>query len=673
MKSIDKKIKRLVEDNQVKTITLDVFDTILMRKVWPEDQQFITVADKWLPYFREIISPEITRDKLYSWRQYARDELFRAQYELSTERQESNGEFDISLELWFGHLIDLMINIYAVKLLLSERKRLLDTMIAIEMEVEKESLKPNIALIETIRSIKHNNPDIKVYFLSDMYLGSDEIKELLGHFEIDIFDNGVSSMSVGLTKHSGGMFYGVHKTSVLDESFSIFDNLHIGDNEHSDHKMARQAGSMAFLYHPYRFRRLRTKIGSAKVALVRRSMQKRDLKKLENNIETDYDSPRQVWQSFGALFSQPLYTFLLHTGTVAHHNPKVNFIMVSSEARMFDRLGKKLFPGFYPAKNIIVADKLNRRMMLRALVWYLSQSDDSRYNAEAIFKTVCLGEVDGSRREVYSFFFGEEFPASELILKQRSEKEFLKGFFDDIRTADVKFTKHLRDAYSYVAKLLPKNNTPTVVIDVGWGGTVQVLFSQFSKLHGITQEVEGLYLGVHPFDRFEIKAPRAVGYLLPNVRAESRGLWNAIIWEYAYTNKPQFSEDAVRLGQIQIGFERGATLFKNIETNPKVYFDKLVSPKIKRLISKPTRYEVQTIGSIRFDCGFVDEGIFRIVNMDLPQKRISLGLIRHPKAILHQTAFVQNAWVAGYMKYYRMYGVKTILRIVGYLRGKRYV
>ena len=105
MKSIDKKIKRLVEDNQVKTITLDVFDTILMRKVWPEDQQFITVADKWLPYFREIISPEITRDKLYSWRQYARDELFRAQYELSTERQESNGEFDVSLELWFGHLI----------------------------------------------------------------------------------------------------------------------------------------------------------------------------------------------------------------------------------------------------------------------------------------------------------------------------------------------------------------------------------------------------------------------------------------------------------------------------------------------------------------------------------------------------------------------------------------
>ena len=81
----------------------------------------------------------------------------------------------------------------------------------------------------------------------------------------------------------------------------------------------------------------------------------------------------------------------------------MNFIMVSSEARMFDRLGKKLFPGFYPAKNIIVADKLNRRMMLRALVWYLSQSDDSRYNAEAIFKTVCLGEVDGSRREVYSF------------------------------------------------------------------------------------------------------------------------------------------------------------------------------------------------------------------------------------------------------------------------------
>ena len=82
---------------------------------------------------------------------------------------------------------------------------------------------------------------------------------------------------------------------------------------------------------------------------------------------------------------------------------------------------------------------------------------------------------------------------------------------------------------------------------------------------------------------------------------------------------------------------------------------------------------MQTIGSIRFDCGFVDEGIFRIVDMDLSQKRIWLGLIRHPKTILHQTDFVQNAWVAGYMKYYRMYGVRTALKIVGYLRGKRYV
>ncbi len=348
-------------------------------------------------------------------------------------------------------------------------------------------------------------------------------------------------------------------------------------------------------------------------------------------------------------------------------------MMVSSEALLFNQLGKKLFPGLFSSKNIIVAERLNRRMMLRALVWFLAESQDSKFNTEVIFQTICLGEVEGSRREIYDFFFGKTFPGSELVLNRRSEKQFLVGFLNDIRNADASQTKHLKAAYDYVSKFLPTDDSPTVVVDVGWGGTVQVLFSQFAKLHGLQQEIEGLYLGVHSFHRFQIKTPRAVGYLLPNVHLESRGLWNAIIWEYAYTNKPQFPEDTSRLAQIGHGFDEGAVMFRRIETNPKAYFDKTVGPSIRRLISRPTRYEAQTIGSIRFDAGFVDEGEFHIVNLNLSQRKIWLDLLHRPKKTLRRTAFLPNVWIGGYIKYYRMFGVRLALRMVGFFRGKRYV
>lgn len=674
MASIQKRITAYIEREDVRTITLDIFDTVLMRNVWPEDVQFLRVAELWLPHVHETISSDITAYKLYSWRQYARDELFRAHYELC-DAKERSGEYDVNVGLWFGHLVDLLADTHQVSLAKTQRAQLVEQMIAIEIETEKANLSPNDTLIEAVRQVKATHPDVKVYFLSDMYLRRDEIMSLLEHFAIDIFDDGSSSTEEQHTKHSGGLYHHVHNTQLFGASFDLFNNLHIGDSAHSDSKMAHLAGSHAMHYHPYRFRRLRTRVGAVRLMLQQRAARKRDKKLLQRTLDGGgHYTAQRVWQRFGALFSQPLYSFLMHVGTVARQSPETTFLMVSSEATMFQRLGRKVFPHLFSAQNITIAPKLNRRMMLRALVWFIATNRDKDFNASAIVRTICLGEISGSRRETYEFFFGEHFPYSELVLNRRSEEEFTEAFLADIDTADELYTQELRRSYEYVCSLLPSEDGSMVIVDVGWGGTVQVLLSQFAKLHGVKGEIKGLYLGVHPFDRFGIQAPKAVGYLLPNVLdSDNRSLWNAIIWEYAYTNKPQFPEDDARLAHIQTGFAGGEALFRRIEHNPKVYFDQLIAPRIRRLISHPTRREIETIGSIRFDRGFVDEREFHIVDMRYSQLGLWRRLIRHPRSTLRATVLTPNAWAIGYIRYYRMYGIRTLLRLAGKVKGARYL
>ena len=70
------KIYDLCVEKNIKTITFDVFDTVLIRKIHPENRQFLMVAKKWLPLFQEVINKEITAEKIYYYRVYARNELF---------------------------------------------------------------------------------------------------------------------------------------------------------------------------------------------------------------------------------------------------------------------------------------------------------------------------------------------------------------------------------------------------------------------------------------------------------------------------------------------------------------------------------------------------------------------------------------------------------------------
>ncbi|MDR0955642.1 MAG: hypothetical protein LBM73_00780 [Candidatus Nomurabacteria bacterium] len=665
MNFLYKAIARRVDLCRATTITCDIFDTILLRNQWPEDLQFLKIAEKlWLPLFQKSISPNITAYELYTTRQYARRELFDAHYSYG---QTKNVDFDVNLSGWFSGLIDILSQKYDVKLTNPTRQKLLNKMIEAELQTERENLRVNWPLVDALRKIKQTHHGLKIFFLSDMYLTGEQIKMLLDGKGVDIFDGGFSSTDLQAAKGSGLLYDKVFNRQMLGVDHDIFHNLHIGDNPTSDGRSANLAGSETMLWRRGGWRRkLHTGFGRATLRRIQKQARRDDSKKLSEAFAPKFETVGRLWQKLGTLLYQPLAIFLEHVLTVAGHSPNATFLAVSSEAAVFDSCMRSYFPNLYDkAENWQIAPKLNRKAMIRALVWKLSVGSDLDFNARAISATILFGEFEAGRErnEIYRFLFGKDFPASEMTLNQRSDKEFYRALASDLKSADSKYTKDLRAAYNLAKSFLPKNPEQEIVfVDVGWGGTVQILFEQFARLSGFRNKISGLYLGVHPVKRFGVPS-KMRGYLMSNVqKGIDRKMWQPVIWEYAYTKKVQFPDDVSRLVAIDNGFELGMKLLKDSQTNPKEYFEYVLRPRIKRLISHPTSREVNIFGSIYFDCGFTERHDFHIVE-NFRTMRFWLKLLTHPRYMISNYFLNDSAWGAGYLKRYHLWGLRAVLAL----------
>lgn len=671
-----RQILHLVDECKIDSITLDIFDTVLMRRVWPEEKQFYTVAKQWQPIISKLLSSNISASEILQWRIYARQEWLGAKnhYRVIDKDDKNPVHHDITLEIWFSGMLQLLAEKHDTKLTSSQVQTTTKKLIEIELATEQNNLDPNQRLIRTIQYVKKLHPKLKVYFISDMYLTTAQIKHLLNHFRINIFDDGISSVDLGYGKFDSRAYSVIHNKHVFGNDFDIARNLHIGDNQNSDVNQARTAGSASLLYHTPRLRRLRTALGGLYVHNINRKMVRHDSELYDQYLSADNRTPADLWRKFGVLFSQPFYNFIMHVGIAAKTCPDTTFLMVSSEAKEFYRKGTVIFPSLFSAPNIRVAKKLNRRCVFRAFAYLLATDHNLDYNAESIFESICMGEMKGQRRELYEFFFDKDYPYSELNLNTRSDKDFYKAFVNDIKKATPEQVNRLRKAYEYTREFYPKPNDQLVIVDVGWGGTIQVMLREILRLEGIACSVEGLYIGTHHVDRHGIEPIKAVGYLMPNVFSKKyHPIWNAVIWEYAYTNKIQFPEDQSHLSLIGEGFEEGAKLFKSTIANPNYDFLKVTSQHLKKLVSHPTRKEVEILGSINFDFGFVDEGRITLVNTSYSLATFWKRTIRHPRATLRNVIFAPNAWSAAYIKYYHLAILRPLLRIWSIIRRRSYM
>lgn len=118
--------------------------------------------------------------------------------------------------------------------------------LALEMDVEAETCALNPSVDALVRQCNDNG--IPVVLLSDMYLGGDRVRHLLACAGFDVetrVDRLIVSVDVGAYKMTGALY---ERLRDLYPAIPAASMLHVGDNVHSDVRMARAAGLQAVHY-----------------------------------------------------------------------------------------------------------------------------------------------------------------------------------------------------------------------------------------------------------------------------------------------------------------------------------------------------------------------------------------------------------------------------------------
>ena len=210
-------------DAAIRVVSLDVFDTLLLRQTESELYRFVQVSRRQCRWLSSQTQNALTPTDFLKAQLRACEISYRSE-DASGFRPEPH--FKDILRLKVEHL----------QLDPATMPHLWD----IELEYEKTIVRPNRKLVELAKEAKGVGKII--IFASDMYLPSTDIRALIAALAPDCpLDRGYSSADVGLGKSSGKLFEHI----CADLKIAPAAMLHIGDNRISDYDRPLHMGIKA--------------------------------------------------------------------------------------------------------------------------------------------------------------------------------------------------------------------------------------------------------------------------------------------------------------------------------------------------------------------------------------------------------------------------------------------
>ena len=254
-------------------ISVDVFDTLLLRKAKSERRRFYAAAKRSieLGHFPALIKPEV---------------ISRARAEAQTLAYRALNVAGQGGEVRLEDICRRQLSILGLSVDLAP------VLIRAELETEKDSLFVDRYLVESL--LARRRQGIRVIAISDTTLSSDELKTLITMVVgSEVFDAIYTSADLGATKRSGELFRVVAKLEQVDLS-AIW---HVGDDIISDVQMATGVGAHA-MHRP----RSKTHVIRRRVDAVwfeaKRQVAQHGIKKVEHVDQSE--------NSFGRLVMGPI-------------------------------------------------------------------------------------------------------------------------------------------------------------------------------------------------------------------------------------------------------------------------------------------------------------------------------------------------------------------------------
>lgn len=224
-KALNNQILEYNRSHNIDTLSVDIFDTLLLRNTKPEFMRFYEVAHLHEKYFQKH-NRHISHECCFCARLLAHKTGYKTAPLVEKCR-------DASLQHIF--------NLYLTVLGLPVTIQTIEELIRIELNYEKQNLKINNNLYAIIKDFSHSGG--KIYLLSDMYFAKMHLQNLLEHFSANQFISGIYvSNQFSVSKSCGELF----RVFIDMENLQPAHILHIGDNIYSDKLMPESIGIRAF-------------------------------------------------------------------------------------------------------------------------------------------------------------------------------------------------------------------------------------------------------------------------------------------------------------------------------------------------------------------------------------------------------------------------------------------
>lgn len=351
----------------------------------------------------------------------------------------------------------------------------LQDLAAIEKELEISNVVPNMPMIELYRECIAAGKSVVI--VTDMYLDRSVLESILKKIGIESVFRLFISAEEGVTKKSGKLFpVVVSKLGIQPEKI-----IHMGDNEYSDIRMAKEAGITAKV-------RLMHKNSCKLYSMGYNTIEYKHLNcflSCLGRAETPED--RLGYSVMGPV----CYEFCkwIHMNKQKRGYRKVFF--VSREGYLLKMVYDKMYPNddttyIYLNKNLLRFPVLNVECTVESLLSTMPMKDV--YSVSDILEVFGVAKKDEFIKEYYKdkVCLNDEFRRNDIIEGKHN------GFFDILFKV---FREQFATQYEYLCKYMIENEITEdkcILVNNSINGNGQILLSKIFKHANIDADILGM-------------------------------------------------------------------------------------------------------------------------------------------------------------------------------------
>lgn len=455
--------------------SFDVFDTCIIRNFAKPTDLFYSLYNQGNTTCNSNNYKEISSELAY----------YRVQIEANSRSYHKNQE-DISIDIFYRYLDRL-----------NNWKLETQSLLALETEIELNSVKPILATKKRIEQLRNSN--IKIIFISDMYLPSKVIQKMLLMYHIaEENDSIYVSGDIGLTKRTGSLF-----KYVLDrEKIKPHQLHHYGDNLYSDVIIPRNLGIKATHFKESKLNRYEKNTITLSQALPQVKSQIAGVSRAARLMCADGIKISQELASLATNVIAPLLvSYVAWVVEDAQKNNIEKLYFVSRDGQILHKIAQEL-------SQYISVPECHYLYGSRQ-AWFLpSVFEVNRHHLSWLIRTNqsvvlrhLLKKLQIEPNEIEDWL--SQYKLDGQLLDKELDKSEIERFWQLIENPDVtnlisqKAKKARETALQYFKQEGLCSDNSWAIVDIGWRLTCQKSLKQIIQQSGYDNDVKGYYFGVY--------------------------------------------------------------------------------------------------------------------------------------------------------------------------------